>query len=112
MIFLYPLAMGITGGTLSSGPQGSRRLSIVRLPQCLDQLGLGHRRAALNAKSSGQLVQVPLGSIRVDTARGWTVRVDTTLGLLVGRAGALLRFPAVRDLLMRVLEGAESHPMC
>src|SRR4029453_16049910 len=96
----------------SSGSHRAPRFSIVRLLQRLDQFRFGHPRTALDAEPTGQLVQVPLGSVRIDSAGGRTVCADATLGLLVGGAGALLRLPAVADLLVRVLQRTEGHPIC
>src|SRR5690606_23934728 len=57
------------------------------------------------------VVQVLLGGVRVNTARRLAAGAAPALGLLVGRAGLLLRLPAVADLLVCVLQRRVRHTM-
>jgi NNP family nitrate/nitrite transporter-like MFS transporter len=92
----------------ASGPR-FRRGPVVRLLEGLDELRLGHPRAALHLESGRQLVEVLLRGIGVHAPgrrrRGSLRPVLLSAG--IGRAVLLLGFPVVADLLVGVLQRRE-----
>src|SRR5439155_6104197 len=91
-----------------AGPAGLAGLAFVGAPDRLDQLGLGHRRAALDVEALGQLVQVRLGRVGGDALGRAAAATGALLRRLgIARAAPRLRLPVVADLLERVLERRE-----
>src|SRR5690606_36191918 len=75
------------------------------LLQRLGEFALGHRRPAADAELAGPLVQMPLAGVDVHSTGGRPLPLPRpAFGLLVGGPAALLRHPAVTDLLVVVLQ--------
>src|SRR5664280_1626187 len=92
----------------SVGGLGAAGLPAVGPVDGLDQLLLGHRRAALDAEALGQIVEMPLRGVGIHTAGGppaWPGRRATLGGLVVRQTLVLLGLPVVGDLLEAVLDG-------
>src|SRR6185436_3410208 len=84
----------------------------IGLLNCLDQLVLGHRRAAGNVQPTGHLGEVLLTGVGVDALGGVALGVrPAALGPVVGRPRLVLLLPVVADLLVAVLECAVGDPV-